>query len=235
MGPARVSVPIATYDRIDILLGRTLPALLGQTHCDVEVIIVGDGTPLSLWRRLEAALPDQVLAERLRRRTRYPKYPLERWMVAGWRPRRRAARLATGDWLLWISDDDILLPDGVEKLLEVARRNAAVEAITGAYYVGQSREVIRSPRDGLSGLSFEASGMPAFLVRADLSAVRWNRHSWRKGWNRPSDYDLMDRLHRAGVRWGATEAIVAVVPEVEGTGQLGSRGFALDRALNSDD
>jgi glycosyltransferase involved in cell wall biosynthesis len=225
----RVSVPIATYDRIDILLSRTLPALLTQTHADIEVVVVGDGTPHDLWRRLEASVPDGVRVQRLRRRTRYPKSPLERWMVAGWRPRRRAARLSSGEWLLWISDDDILLPDGVERLLDVVREDPRVEAITGSYYVGSARDRVRTPADGISGLGFEASGMPAFLIRADLRKVRWNRHSWRKRWNRPSDYDLMDRLHRAGVRWGSTEAIVAVVPEVEGTGYVGSQGFALEQ------
>jgi hypothetical protein len=34
----------------------------------------------------------------------------------------------------------------------------------------------------------------------------------------------MERLHRAGARWGWTPDIVAVVPEVEGTEHVGSRG-----------
>ena len=39
-----VSVPIATYDRIEVLIERTLPALLAQTYSNLEVIVVGDGT-----------------------------------------------------------------------------------------------------------------------------------------------------------------------------------------------
>lgn len=234
----RVSVPIATYDRIGILVERTLPALLGQSHADVEVVVVGDGTPQRLWAALrtatsDAAVSDRVRIRRLRRRTRYPRRPLERWMVAGWRPRRLGARLSSGDWLLWISDDDIILPDGVERLLDVARRDPEVEAITGAYYVGQARGIIRTPGDGNSGLDFKASGMPAFLVRSDLRAIRWNRHSWRKRWNRPSDYDLMDRLHQAGARWGSTDAIIAIVPEVAGTGHVGSTGFIMNQQRNA--
>ena len=230
----RVSVPIATYNRIDILTERTLPGLCAQSHGDVEVIIVGDGTPLELWGRLESATAPTVRLRRLRRRTRYPSTPLERWMVAGWRPRRHAARLASGDWLLWISDDDILLPEGIERLLRVAREDPQVEAITGAYFVGEAREHVRVPTDGESGLGFIATGMPAFLVRTDLRWIRWNRHSWRKRWNRPSDYDMMDRLYRAGVRWGSTDDIVAIVPEVAGTGRVGSEGFAIEQGLNTD-
>ena len=219
-----VSVPIATYDRIPLLISRTLPALLNQTHVDVEVVIIGDGTPRALWKELEEFSDPHVRAKRLRRRTRYPRTSLERWMVAGWRPRRVAARMSRGEWLLWMSDDDIILPDGIERLLAVVRSDPRVEVVTGAYFVGMERKEVRRPDDGKSGLGFAASGMPAMLVRSDLAGISWNRHSWRKRWNRPSDYDLMERLHRAGARWGWTPDIVAVVPEVEGTEHVGSRG-----------
>lgn len=223
-GGALVSVPIATFDRIPLLIERTLPALLAQTHAAIEVVVVGDGTPRELWAQLEPVADGRLRIRRLRRRTRYPKEGLERWMVAGWRPRRVAARLARGDWLLWMSDDDILLPNGIHDLLEVARQDPDVEVITGAYHVGTDGGEVRRPDDARSGLGFDASGMPAMLVRRDLAGITWNRHSWRKRWNRPSDYDLMERLHRAGARYGWTGAIVAIVPEVAGTGLIGSRG-----------
>jgi glycosyltransferase involved in cell wall biosynthesis len=223
-GGTLVSVPVATFDRIPLLIDRTLPALLGQTHAALEVVVVGDGTPRALWAQLEQVADRRLRIHRLRRRTRYPKGGLERWMVAGWRPRRVAARLARGDWLLWMSDDDIILPNGVAALLEVARQDPDVEVITGAYHVGTLEGEVRRPDDARSGLGFDASGMPAMLVRRDLARITWNRHSWRKRWNRPSDYDLMERLHRAGARYGWTAAIVAIVPEVAGTGLIGSRG-----------
>lgn len=224
----KVSVPLATYDRIELVVARTIPALLGQTHRDMELVIVGDGTPLGLWSRISEEADERIRWKRLAKRTRYPAFPLERWMVAGWRPRRVAARLSRGGWLLWMSDDDIIMPDGVEKLLNVVRQDPLIEVVTGSYYVGLDKKKIRRPGDGESGLGFMASGMPALLVRADLRGISWNRHSWRKKWNRPSDYDLMARLHRAGARWGSTNEVVAVVPEVEGTGQIGSRGAIME-------
>lgn len=229
----KVSVPLATYDRIELVMTRTIPALLGQTHRDMELVIVGDGTPIGLWSRIGEQADARVRWKRLAKRTRYPTLPLERWMVAGWRPRRVAARLSKGGWLLWMSDDDIILPDGVERLLNVVRRDPRVEVVTGSYYVGLDKKTIRRPGDGESGLGFTASGMPALLVRADLRGISWNRHSWRKEWNRPSDYDLMARLHRAGARWGWTNEIVAIVPEVEGTGQIGSRGAIIEDSRRS--
>lgn len=107
----RVSVPIATYDRIDVLVERTIPALLAQTHRDVEVIVVGDGTPPKLFARLADIDDPRVIRLRLPERTRYPSDPLERWMVAGWHPRNVGASMASGGWLLWMSDDDLILPE----------------------------------------------------------------------------------------------------------------------------
>lgn len=222
LGPPLVSVPIATYDRIDLLVERTVPALLAQTHPAMEVVIVGDGTDPALFARLERIDDPRVRVHRLARRTRYPRWPVERWMVAGWRPRNVAAAMARGEWLLWMSDDDILLPDAVEALLAAAGPDG--EAVTGAYRVGTVAPTVRYPGDGASGIGFPASGMPAFLVRSYLRCFRWNRHSWRRRWNRPSDYDLMVRMHRSGVRFTTTDEVVAVVPEVAGTGLIGSAG-----------
>ena len=93
LGGERVSVPIATYDRIDVLLQRTVPALLQQTHQDIEIIVVGDGTPRPLWSQVEAFAHPRVKTRRLKKRTRYPQDPLSLWMVAGWRARNLGARM----------------------------------------------------------------------------------------------------------------------------------------------
>lgn len=95
----RVSFSIATNDRTDILLERAISALLSQTHTDLEVIVVGDGTPAPQFARLERFEDPRVRLHRLPKRTTYPDRPFERWIVAGWKPRNVDASLATGEWL----------------------------------------------------------------------------------------------------------------------------------------
>ena len=229
----KVSIPIATYDRIDVLLGRTLPSILQQTHQDIEVIVVGDGTPTPLWEAVEALRDPRVRVERLRRRTRYPADPLSLWMVAGWRARNLGARLATGDWILWMSDDDILPERAIESLLAVARRSPDVDLVSGEKQAGtvEPRRVTLANTD--HGLSMKVVGMP-LLCRWTLAAFRWNRHSWRKRWNRPCDFDLLERMGRRGVRMDVTEDLVVIHPEVAGTGLIGSRG-AIEEELRRRD
>ncbi len=224
----RVSIPIATYDRIDVLVERTIPALLRQTHDDVEIIIIGDGTPPELFARLEAIDDPRVRCALLPERTPYPADPLERWMVAGWRPRNHGARLATGAWLLWMSDDDLLLPDGVETLLRCAREHPSADVVSGGFEVRTDPPRLQLPSTAVTGLPFHVAGMPALLARVKTRAFRWSGHSYLRRIHRPSDYDLLFRMFKAGLEFASTEDVVAAVLPVGDTGSVGSRAFAIE-------
>ena len=231
--PGRVSFPIATYDRIDILLDRTIPSLLAQSHTDVEVIVVGDGTPPEDFARLEAIDDPRVRLHRLERRTRYPASALERWMVAGWRPRNVGASLATGEWLVWISDDDEVVPDGVERLIAAVAASPHAEVVTGAYQSGTREPRVFRPSDGVADVGFPFGGT-GWMMHASLRGFKWNGESWRKSWNRPSDYDLVVRLRSAGARFFSTDDVIVIQHEVEGTGLVGRLG-ALAAASGGDE
>lgn len=224
----RVSVPLATYDRIDVLVERTIPALLAQTHRDVEVIVVGDGTPPELFARLKDIEDPRLIRFRLPERTRYPSDPLERWMVAGWRPRNFGASVASGGWLLWMSDDDLIFPHGIETLLGLARRVPSADLVSGGFEVRVDPPRLHLPGTVETGLPFDIAGMPALLARVYTRAFRWNARSHLRAVHRPSDYDLLIRMHRAGMTHAATREVVAAVLPVAGTGSVGSRAFAIE-------
>jgi hypothetical protein len=221
----RVSIPIATYDRIEILVERTIPALLGQTHTDVEIIVVGDGTPHGLFDRLRTIDDPRLRTVRLDERTRYPTDPLERWMVAGWRPRNIGASHATGGWLLWMSDDDLILPHGIETLLRCAQQHPEADVVSAGFEVRTDPSRIDLPSTSETGLPFPIAGMPALLARIYTRAFQWSPHSHLRRFHRPSDYDLLVRMHRAGMRFASVEEVVAAIPVVPGTGTTGSRAF----------
>lgn len=220
-----VSIPIATYDRIDILASRTIPSILAQTWSSIEVIIVADGTPDDLLEPLSRIVDPRVRVHRLRHRTRYPRAPLERWMVAGCRPRNVGARLSHGAWILWMSDDDVLMPDAVEKLIAAAEQSGpATESVFGSYISGTAEPHVITAESGREVIGFPATGPPAWLIRRRLRLFRWNKQSWRRRTERPCDYDLFRRMHRAGVRFATTEHVVASQPDVSGTDLPGRRG-----------
>lgn len=229
----RVSVPIATYDRIDVLVERTIPAILSQTHVDVEVIVIGDGSPMTLWNRLSEIEDARVRSVRLRRRTRYPSDPLSLWMVAGWRARNLGARLARGDWILWMSDDDILLPSALSSMLKVAAQNPDVEVVSGVKQSGTLEPRTITLENAGHGLDLQVIGMP-LLCRSYLRAFRWNRHSWRKEWNRPCDFDLLERMGRLDINMDITDDLVVIHPEVSDTGLIGSKGAIAEELRRRD-
>jgi len=218
-----VSFPIATYSRIRILAERTIPSILNQTHTNLEVIVVADGTPENDLEPLRALNDPRVRVIRLKKRTKYPVDRVARWMVAGWKPRNVGSRKSRGSWIYWISDDDFLLPHAVETLLRVAS-DGALESVSGGYQLGLVDPVDVLPEAGIEALGFTVTGPPAWLSRSYVGRMRWNRASWRKAWNRPSDYDLIERMGTQRVRFGHTDVVVAVQPEVAGTGATGLKG-----------
>ena len=230
---SRVSIPIATYDRIDVLIERTIPSLLEQSHEDVEIIVVGDGTDPRDFARLSSVADPRLRTLLLADRTEYPEDPLERWMVAGWRPRNVGAGLASGGWLLWMSDDDVIMPTGIERLLQVAAADSELDVVSGGFLAHTHPPKLVLPSTATFH-PFRVSGMPALLVRSFTRAFRWNGMSYLKDWNRPSDYDLITRMHRAGMRFGATDEVVAIIPEVGDTGLIGSRAFAIEEQRRAD-
>lgn len=219
-----VSIPIATYDRWQILKERTIPSLLAQDHPNIEIVIVADGSPEEdfLAAQKELTAPN-VRLYRMKKRSRYPASPLERWMVAGSPPRNLAAKESAGSWIYWISDDDVLLPNAVSTLL-VAARNSGAESVHGAYVQGTAEPQTVVPSAGVEELGVDFNGPKAWLVKSFVGRMRWNKWSWLKPDFRPVDYDLLERMLFAGVKRTSIDVVVASQPEVEGTPYAGRLG-----------
>lgn len=219
-----ISLIIATYNRGGILTERTIPAILEQTYQNFEVLIVGDhcadNTPELMRQKIKDS---RVKFLDLPERGKYPIDPSNRWFVQGSIPRNKGLALAQGDWLAWISDDDVLLPNHFESLLRFAQKGN-YEFVSASYTFERNGEAILQDA---SSFSPRIGGMQTWLYRSYLRFFKWNTQSWRKVWNRPCDYDLQDRMVRAGVRMGFLNEVVAHVPAVEGTHSVGFEAVKL--------
>lgn len=215
-----VSVIIPTFDRHEILHTRTVPSILNQTHTAVEIIVVGDGCSKEIAQQHATKLSrDGVRFYNLRWRTRYPREALSRWMVMGTRPMNVGLRKATGEWILFLSDDDELLPSAVEDMLTVARESGAEVVFTPTAFADDITEPVGRPQRLDGGFSVESCFSKIFMMRSYLQLFRWNSASHRKHWNRPADYDLYMRMQHAGVRFAIASQpgnIIHAVPGSEG-------------------
>ena len=228
-----ISIIIATYNRSNILINRTLPSILNQTYDNFEVIIVGDkcidDTPLLL-----KEFPDKrVKFFDLKKRGVYPSNIRDRWFVQGSVPRNKGMKLAKGDWFVFISDDDILYPNHLETLISNAIR-LNVEFMSASYLsIKNGKEIVVDPVNfGTESSPVFIGGMQTWIYKSYLSFFKWNVNSWRKSWNRPVDYDLQIRFINSGVKFGHTLDIVYYNPPVEGTDTTGYEAALISDKLN---
>jgi glycosyltransferase involved in cell wall biosynthesis len=212
-----ITIIIATYNRGEILVQRTIPSILDQTYQNFEVVIVGDHCIDNTAELISKIQDPRIRFHDLPKRGNYPIDIKNRWFVQGVAPRNKGLELATGRWLAWISDDDIMLPNHFESLLRFAQENN--HEFVSAWYTFEKNGKVQV--QDASSFRPRIGGMQTWLYRSYLKFFKWNNHSWRKSWDRPCDYDLQYRMHRAGVRMGFLNEVVAHIPPVEGTNTIG--------------
>lgn len=216
-----VSIIIPTYNRSGILVNRTLPSIFSQTYSNIEVLVIGDhcidDTPL----KIRTVKDPRLIFLNLPKRGKYPDLVEKRWFVQGSVPRNKGMQIAKGEWFVFVSDDDILYPNHIETLL-MAAKSKKLEFISAGYKTvkdGLLVEVLPTKNNYNSDLV--CGGMQTWLFRSYLKFFKWNRHAWRKKYDRPVDYDLQQRMYRCGVKMGYINDIVYYNPPVQGTNTTG--------------
>jgi hypothetical protein len=192
-----VSVCIATYNRAELLVSRSVRSVLEQDYQPFEVIVVGDHCTDDTEARLKALGDSRLRFENLPQRGEYPAEPYLRWLVAGTAPLNRALELSRGDFVTHLDDDDEHPPDRLRKLVAFIREKR-VDLVLHPF------EFEAPDRDWRVN---EGSGF--FRSQVTTSSVLY--HNWfrRVGWDpraylylEPGDWNRFRKL-----RWlGATTA-----------------------------
>ena len=207
------TIAVPTFGREKILLERTLPSLLTQTYQNFEILIVSDGPEDKKQKLLSEVNDCRIRHFSTRRRARYPKHPKEKWMVQGCGPRNLALRKARGQWILWISDDDVLERWCLETFNNFVKNNEEVDIVTANYMLQTEGgwKLINLQNSGVNILGRALTGVPAMILSGGMS-FKWRRFSHFKKWNRPNDYDLLERMIKAGARLSHIDSHVAKIP-----------------------
>jgi glycosyltransferase involved in cell wall biosynthesis len=222
-----ISIIIATYNRSNILINRTLPSVFMQTYENIEILVIGDCCIDDTAIKIREIRDKRLKFYDLKSRGRYPKLTKDRWFVQGSVPRNYGMKIAKGNWFVFISDDDILFPNHIEILLKNAKEKN-LEFISAAYLTVKDGETIEiQPKKSNYQSELICGGMQTWLYRSYLRNFKWNRHSWRKKYDRPVDYDLQQRFYEAGVKMGYINDIVYYNPPVEGTNTTGYKAALL--------
>ncbi len=137
-----VSVVIPAYN--SIYVRDAIVSILSQTHQDLEVIVVDDGSPGTAIETICAEFPKVRF---LRQKNSGPS-------VA----RNYGIREAKGDWIAFLDDDDIWLPEKLAKQVEFIESHPMKDRI-GLLYTGQymfhDEGVLGSKVDDASGMIYQ--------------------------------------------------------------------------------
>jgi glycosyltransferase involved in cell wall biosynthesis len=198
-----VSVAIATYDRPQLLRDRVLPSVLGQTYANLEVIVVGDHAGPEVEDAVASFGDPRLRYRNLSQRIVVGGDPEQHWYVASTMARNEAFRMARGRWLVSFDDDDLMYADHVRTLLDAAR----ARRVEVAY--GRLRTVLGD------GSSFELGDFPPRREQFGWQGAVF--HSGLRFFERelvaaalkvPGDWFLLERMLRAGVRFGMSPEVV---------------------------
>lgn len=205
-----VSVVIPTYERLQLLLERSIPSVLAQTHQNFEIVVVGDGAPPEVGEGLASLEEPRLRYFNLSVRGPYSDVPEHAWLAVGTPPFNGAIAEARGRWLAPLDDDDTFTPDHIERLLETAReqRLELVYGLLRCNYPDGTQDFIGEfpPRTEFTELR-SSFGLQAALLHSGLRFMQM--HLTDPLFGLANDVSLSRRMVRAGVRLGMIEEVVS--------------------------
>lgn len=212
-----VSIAMATYQRGQLLMERTIPSWLNQIYQNFEVILVGDRRVDNTEELIRKLGDPRIRFVHLPEYTRYPPDMKSRWCVGGAPAHNLALRLARGLWIADGDDDDVFTPNHLASLLRFAQQGD-YEFVSAVYIAEKFGEpVIIDVKNELPRIG----GVGTWFYRSYLKLFPYNVHSWRKSYNRPRDIDRQLRMYRAGVRMGFLDEVVTRVLPLPGLHTVG--------------
>jgi glycosyltransferase involved in cell wall biosynthesis len=212
-GTPDVTVIIPTYNRARFLV-LAIESALAQTHPSVEVVVVDDASTDDTGERVRALASERV---------RYFRQENAGVSIA----RNRGIENTRGRYLMFLDDDDILVPDAVERSLEVLEKNPEIGITYGHCGVIDTDGKIFPGALGLPLLSGDLL-RPILLKQATPIIITWcvRRDVFEKvgmfyPWKVSEDFDMMIRIS-AAYRFHAIESIIAYRREHDPEGQRSS-------------
>lgn len=191
-----VSCIVTTYRRPVSVLKRALDSIMNQTYQDTEIILVNDGLKEE---RLHSQIED--LLKSYQREVQYIRLQEHQGACGA---RNAGLKVAAGEYVSFLDDDDEWLPEKLEKQVKWIRENQVVLVYCSHYYVdvaGKMR-LIKEPlakvgvqKDGFLPLlrcNFIGSTSYPLMKTAAVKAVG----GFTKGLSSSQDHDLWLRIAR---------------------------------------
>lgn len=167
---SKVSIIIATYHRYD-LLPRAVKSALAQTHSDIEIIVVDDNPQGSKERQETEKVMSQFAAPKV-------IYIQNEKNSGGAVTRNNGIKIATGEYIAFLDDDDEYLPERIEvQLAEMKKNGWDASVMDGATYDEEGTLLSEKKQHLKNGMNqkelmrvhmmYHISGTNTFMFKAD--------------------------------------------------------------------
>lgn len=117
-----VSVLMATYNAAEMLVNHSLKSVLNQTHRNLEIIIIDDGSTDDTVECVKAINDPRIIIETI------PHQENMNWFATSVAVINHGLKRCTGDYVSHLDDDDWFYPERIEKLVNF-NRTAKAEII----------------------------------------------------------------------------------------------------------
>lgn len=160
----QISVVMATYNRSEKFLSRSIESILSQTYKDFEFIIIDDGSTDQTAKIVQAyAQKDN--------RIRFFKNKENRGLIYSL---NKGIDLARGKYIARMDDDDISLPERLEKQFKYMEKNPDIALVgTARYLIGYNphnvlyewTSQIDKEKAAIDALFFTSVSHPTWMIR----------------------------------------------------------------------
>lgn len=189
-----VSICIATYNRADLLVDRCLRSVLNQDYKNIEVIVVGDCCTDHTAARIAEIKDPRLAFVNLPERGKYPANPRLRWMVAGTAAINHALKLAQGDFITHLDDDDRYAPHRIRSLVSFTQKQHA-DLVWHPFL--WERHIDRWVLNKAESLARTKVTTSALFYHRSLARIPWDVNAYL--YREPGDYNRIRKLKFLGI------------------------------------
>lgn len=207
-GNPLVSVRIATYNRANDLVNKSIASVLKQSYQNFEIVIVGDHCTDDTEEKLKALKDKRIRFYNLPSRTVYPEDRINKWRVIGAIPMNQAADMAKGSWIAPIDDDDEFTPDHLEKLIAHAKKTRC-ELVYGA---STQKNIVTKEEKRIWSFPPEENKFTfhsAIYMKELDDIFKYDFKAWTI--DEVGDWNMCRRMMESGVRISAIDDTVGVI------------------------
>ena len=217
-----IDIILPTYNRSKMLMERSIPSVLNQSHKKFRLLIIGDCCTDNTEEVVKSFNDKRIIFFNLsKREKRYPPSPENHWFAGPVTAINEGLKFVESDWIARIDDDDTWTSDHLEELLSFALKKKS-EFVSSSYTIIQdNKEIVKNFQNETPPIG----GVQTWLYRSYLKFFKSNINCWRKSWNKVNDLDLQNRFYIAGVIINYLNLSTCIIKPRPGEKEIGIKAY----------